>query len=523
MKKFNVTGLCVPHKHYMADISEKLEKIKELIYNECYFTINRARQYGKTTTLFALEKSLYENYIVASISLEGLCDENFASQKKFCLAFIGRIVSALRFSSATKEYQKKWADCNITNFNDLSAHITNMCEDNKIVLIVDEVDRTSHNRVFLGFISMLREKFLARQSGKDYTFHSVILAGVYDIKNIKLKLMSEGLYTPTATEGKIYNSPWNIASNFEVDMSFNPAEIASMLIEYEKDHAAGMDITEISEEIYNFTNGYPFLVSRLCQCIDETLEKNWTAKGMREAVQILLTEKNTLFDDLFKNLENNKNLYILIYDMLIVGEKRSFNADNPILSLALMYGIIKKEEPYVSISNRIFEIRICNYFASKDELENSEKKINGVLQADIVKNGRFDMELCLRKFAGHYAEIFNAADAGFFERHGRMLFLSYLKPLINGQGFYHIESQFTDLRRMDIVVDFGCDQFIIELKLWKGEKSHEEAYEQLLGYMESKNAGTAYLLTFDFRKGKKKERKTEWVETGGKKIFDVII
>jgi hypothetical protein len=40
--------------------------------------------------------------------------------------------------------------------------------------------------------------------------------------------------------------------------------------------------------------------------------------------------------------------------------------------------------------------------------------------------------------------------------------------------------QFTDLRRMDIVVDYGSEQFIIELKLWKGETAQEDAYEQLV-------------------------------------------
>jgi hypothetical protein len=346
---------------------------------------------------------------------------------------------------------------------------------------------------------------------------------VYDIKNIKLKLMSEGLYTPAATEDKVYNSPWNIAVKFDVDMSFSSEEITTMLKEYETEHNTGMNIDEISKEIYKYTSGYPFLVSRICQCADEELNKNWTPGGVREAVTILLNEKNTLFDDLFKNLENNKDLYTLIYDMLIVGEKRTFNADNPTLSLAMMYGIITDSKPHASISNRIFEIRICNYFASKDELASSAKKISGVLQEDVVKNGRFDMELCLRKFADHYAELFSEADTAFFERHGRMLFLSYLRPLINGQGFYHIESQFTDLRRMDIIVDFGRDQFILELKLWKGEKYHEEAYEQLLGYMESKKAAIGYLLTFDFRKGKKNERKAEWVEIDGKRIFDVLV
>lgn len=55
-KRFNSTGVCVSRKHYMVDISNKLQQISELIDNEFYFTINRPRQYGKTTTLGALKK-----------------------------------------------------------------------------------------------------------------------------------------------------------------------------------------------------------------------------------------------------------------------------------------------------------------------------------------------------------------------------------------------------------------------------------------------------------------------------------
>jgi hypothetical protein len=145
------------------------------------------------------------------------------------------------------------------------------------------------------------------------------------------------------------------------------------------------------------------------------------------------------------------------------------------------------------------------------------------LRQDVVKDGRLDMELCLKKFAEHYAEIYNENDAGFFEKHGRLLFLSYLKPLINGQGFYHIESQLTDLRRMDLIVDFEREQFIIELKLWKGEALHKDAHAQLAGYLQSKNTGTGWLLTFDFRKKTPKQPLAEWVDFEGKRIFDVVV
>ena len=48
VKVFNTTGLCVPEKHYMVDLTERLVQIKAMVDAGKYFTINRARQYGKT-------------------------------------------------------------------------------------------------------------------------------------------------------------------------------------------------------------------------------------------------------------------------------------------------------------------------------------------------------------------------------------------------------------------------------------------------------------------------------------------
>ena len=58
MKRFNVTGTCIPQKHYMVDTSAKLNQITKMIEQDSYFAINRARQYGKTTSLMLLWKAL---------------------------------------------------------------------------------------------------------------------------------------------------------------------------------------------------------------------------------------------------------------------------------------------------------------------------------------------------------------------------------------------------------------------------------------------------------------------------------
>ena len=88
----------------------------------------------------------------------------------------------------------------------------------------------------------------------------MILAGVYDIKNLKRKLRPE--------EGHRYNSPWNIAADFSIEMSFSESEIAGSC-RSTNDHRTGMNISKMSELLYAYTAGYPFLVSRICQLMDE--------------------------------------------------------------------------------------------------------------------------------------------------------------------------------------------------------------------------------------------------------------
>ena len=72
MKKFNTTAVCIPSKHYMVDLSERVKEIRKLVDDGKYFAINRARQYGKTTTLNALSVSMTAEYIVLSLDFQDM-------------------------------------------------------------------------------------------------------------------------------------------------------------------------------------------------------------------------------------------------------------------------------------------------------------------------------------------------------------------------------------------------------------------------------------------------------------------
>lgn len=382
-KKFNVTGLCLPQYHYIVDISDKIEEIKSYIETGEYFSINRARQYGKTTTLEALKECIEEDYVVFSISFEGLTNETFRDENAFCVRFFGLLYDTIEFGEvknlsdehAIKEelYRLSIEESGKINFRVMTNMIIKICRESPkpVVLMIDEVDQASNNEIFIAFLGQLRDLYLKRS--KRPTFHSVILAGVCDIKNLKLKIRLEKEHEK--------NSPWNIAADFDVEMSLSQSGIAGMLKDYEQDHGTGMNVEEISNMIYDYTSGYPFLVSRICKLIDEKISGSemfpdkraaWTKEGFLSAIRILIAEKNTLFESLTGKLHDYHELNEMIFDILFSGKSVPFRPLNPVIDMASMFGFIKNRDGDVAISNRIFETVLYNLYLSAEEIRQND-------------------------------------------------------------------------------------------------------------------------------------------------------
>jgi hypothetical protein len=186
----------------------------------------------------------------------------------------------------------------------------------------------------------------------------VILAGVYDIKNLKLRIRPE--------EHHQYNSPWNIAVPFDVDMSLSADGIAGMLAEYKNDHGLAFDERVVAGMIREYTAGYPFLVSRLCQIID-TEHLLWDKEGVLKAVNVLLLERNTLFDNMIKKLDEYKELKQILKGILFSGNDKSYNPDEKYIQVASMFNYITNREGKIAVACRIMEIRLYNLFISEEE------------------------------------------------------------------------------------------------------------------------------------------------------------
>ena len=513
-KEFNTTGSCNPAQHYMVDVSKKLANIEDFIHRGKYFTINRARQFGKTTTLKALFRNLSEQYVVIFISFE-IGDAIFDSVESFCEGLGFKISEAAGVSPEQADFWLNEYKC--ASFEGLSAKITAFCKSQSkpVLLLIDEVDKSTDNQLFLNFLGMLRNKYLDRDmKGMNSTFHSVILAGVYDVKNLKLKLRPD--------EERKYNSPWNIATDFDVDMTFHPDEIITMLNEYEAEHNTGMDRELISNEIYKYTSGYPFLVSKICELIDRRFDRDWSERGIQMAVkEIVKGNSGTLIDDISKNLENNEELRSFMYSISVNGQTYTYTMINPLIKIADMFSYIKDVDGKTAIHNLIFEECFQQYFTIDYEQKNAGK-IN-VTKSEYVLNGKLNMPYVIERFQSLIRNEYRKMDNEFLERQGRLLFLCFLKPIVNGTGFYYVEPETRDGGRMDLVVSFAGEEFVIELKIWRGEKYEIEGKVQLAEYLKTRGLDEGYLVTFSFLKNKTVQEEPEWIEHDGKRIYEAII
>ncbi|MDM8515909.1 hypothetical protein QUF76_06895 [Desulfobacterales bacterium HSG16] len=340
---------------------------------------------------------------------------------------------------------------------------------------------------------------------------------MFDVKSLKLKLRHH--------EEQTYNSPWNIAADFLVDLSFQPAEISTMLHDYAQSKQVDMDVQKVAEQLYHYTSGYPFLVSRLCKIIDEHMMKSpqWREKqDVEEAVKCILMENNTNFESLIKNLENYPNLYNMVYEILMEGDQKQYNEDNPLINLGLMYGIFRNKKNIVHMHNRIYEQRVYNYMSSK--IETSIKTGHYNFRDNFIDgHDNLDLEQVLVKFQEFMQYEYSRKDASFLERNGCLLFLAFLKPIINGKGFDFKEVQISEEKRLDVVVTWLHQKHVIELKIWRGKAAHQKGILQLVDYLDRWHLQTGYLVIFDFRTPKHKKWTCEWIKTSGKNIFTVMV
>lgn len=165
---------------------------------------------------------------------------------------------------------------------------------------------------------------------------------------------------------------------------------------------------------------------------------------------------------------------------------------------------------------------LYNYFLATDDAQDSEI-FNASAQntTQFICGGHLDMDMVLKKFVEHFDSIYEDCTEEFSEDEGRRRFLLYLRPIINGTGNYYIEAETRNSRRMDVIVDYLGKQFIIELKVWRGNAYNERGEKLLSDYLDYFNLKTGYMLSYNFNQ--KKEIGVKEIHIGDRTLVEAVV
>ena len=200
------------------------------------------------------------------------------------------------------------------------------------------------------------------------------------------------------------------------------------------------------------------------------------------------------------------------------GGRAAFNTLNSVIHRAHLYGILTDRAGQCVVHNRIYEQKIYAHMLSNVLIAQMGGRFPS---SEYFTDTGLDVPLILQKSQTFMKEQYSHKDENFLEREGRLLFLAFLKPIINGKGFDFKEPTVAEERRMDVVITYGAHRYVIELKIWRGPKYHQKGLQQLSDYLDTYSLKQGYLLIYDFNVGK--TYKQEQITFLDKHIFAVWV
>jgi len=105
-----------------------------------------------------LERNLAHRYYVIRISFEGIGDLIFQDERIFSREFLDYISQNIDNESLSQLLKE--ASDGALSLKDVSKALSGLTRkaDKKVILMIDEVDKSSNNQIFLSFLGMLRNK-----------------------------------------------------------------------------------------------------------------------------------------------------------------------------------------------------------------------------------------------------------------------------------------------------------------------------------------------------------------------------
>ena len=485
---FNTAGPCKPEIHYTVDSLPRLPDVPNLIEEGHYFILHAPRQTGKTTYLYALMNQL--NYAgkhtALTVNIQAAASGRDADHAMM-IAAAAIYRQAERYLPELERPDVKELDQEVFSKGQLEGYLNRWAKKNPkpIVLFIDEADSLLDD-LFLALLRQLRAGFEARPKGFP---HSIALIGLRDVRDYKIRIRPQ-------RESLGTGSPFNIKTKSIFMDVFTPSGV-NALLDMHTAETGQVFSQEVREEIYRLTQGQPWLTNALAnQIVREILKNDYsqtiTPANVVQAREELIQRRDTHLDSLIDKLR--EPVVKDVAEAIIGGEVLVSDRLNDSVAYVQDLGLITRKSP-IKFANPIYaEIvpRVLNYGW---EVSFNQDLVD---QVWYVKDGRLDMDALLTAFQKFYRRNSEAWLEKFdFREVGRQLMLmAFLQRIINAGGTIEREMAVGN-GRCDLLVEFGPQRFVIELKLRRDQYCEEEGLEQIARYLDRLGMDHGYFILFE--------------------------
>ncbi len=485
MREFNIFGPVHPEYHYHVDRVAVKAEIRQKIEQGRYFTLNAARQTGKTTLFreLTVELEATGDYFGLLLSFETFRDYSRAE-------FYEQIGQRLHTRNLPRLAQLGGDNLppptGLRHQDDFGDWLRAACRlmTGRGVLIIDEFDAIGET-LAEPLLAMFRDMYLTRYDANLYHLQSIILVGVRNI--------------PALLGGS--QSPFNIADQYELPY-FTQAETVDLLTQHTTE-TGQLFAPEVLTAIYRESEGQPFLVNRLGQLLTQQFvpqrQQPVTLPDFQQAIAQLLGENNPHFASITAKAMPHR---AMLLPLLFYDERRTEYRD-PATQTLIMYGVMRViSDQYgnklARLANPIYRKRlILTFKPSANELHPP----NGAFRHRYAINGTLDIDRLLTDFQQMMQEhgvtlLRSKRTYRPLELGGQYLLLSYLTAALNSIGGHVALEAVNASGEMDLLIFYQATRFIIETKLWYGKQRFTAGKQQVVAYLKAAGLDTGYIVLF---------------------------
>ena len=510
MRTFSTYGPVNPQDHYVVSRTAELADFIKRVKLGRYIVIFAPRQTGKTTffqwALDALAVDTTETYFPIELNFEVYEDytapDFYASLYERICAEIARVFKE-RGTVPSETLSRFLKDAKLTDhvamlefFQKFGAFLG----DGKLVLIIDEFDGIPRDAV-KGFLHALRTIYVQRSMQYPY---SVGIVGVKNIAQLNLDCSI---------------SPFNIQDEFTLS-NFTLEQVQELLGQY-TDEVGQVFASEVIENIHRQTAGQPFLVNRFAKILTEEMDipksETIAMEHFSKAHAEMLEENNTNLTHLVTNIRRDPRFKNILMEIVSYERGVRFNLHRELIGELAIYGVIGKgPDSMCQILNPIYHY--CVLQAFKPEINGLEQNYfpeDTDFPDYLTPIGQINMERLLDNFRDFIARVgFRILQVPETPKEyvGQDLLYAYLEQFVSLiGGVMYLEVQ-TGRGRMDLVIFHNGQKYIVETKIWEGNRRYAAAKKQLAAYLKLEGASEGYYVVFDHRAEPEPRSETETID-----------